>query len=313
MSKYAFIYELHINDHKYYVHKHILERCQIFVDMLEINQTNIFQYDIHNLNIDFDIILTILYEDKLVEYTPNECITIIILLDYFCYNNKDLIKSLVRTLKPIITNFDQIIKLDIDDAHKGILINHFIKKIYDYHKSKYSLDDVLKFLNYSYLMNNKLIDKIIHRIALKVNSIDIINKMDMIPLHKNMLLKNYLAIYTTENKIIIRLRYNSIEQEIQPNYKKRDDPPDSQYMILGIDCCKRLQTYMNPETHQGVCIDCSDIVKFLNDVNVKFNGYKLLLEHKKFSLYIDKDFIGASSEKINIHELLETYALSQIK
>jgi len=314
MSKYSSIYELHINQKKYYVHKHILERCQTLNNLLELSEENVLLIDIPNLNIDFNIILTILYENKLDDkHTPNEYIAIINTLDYLCYVDKTFVMNLVYELRPLITNFDEIRNLHIDYYHKHILIDHFIETIYDYHKCEYNFDDIFRVYTYSQQMNEKLIDKIIKRIALKVNSIDVINNIDMIQSRKNILLKHYLAVYTSENKIIIRNRYNSIEQEIQSNYKKRDDPPDSQYMILGIDCCKSLQTYVNPETHQGVCIDCPDIVKFLNDVNVKFNGYKLLLEHKKFSLYIDKDFIGASSEKINIHELLQTYALSQIK
>lgn len=304
MSKYSTIYELNINNKKYYVHKYILEKCQTLINFVElIPNNNVLHFDIPNLTIDFDLILTILYENKMDnnEYNSNDYIKIINTLDYLCYNNKEFITTLLHKIKPAIYSFFQIINLNIDDAHKGILINHFIDNIYS--DEKYISEDVIIYLNFLHLMDTQLKDKIFKCIALKIDSIDTINNLALQILYKNILLKYYIVKYSSHKKIIIKVH------EFSNKFEQKDD---------NLNNLKILQFYQDPETHQGFHIDCSDIPNFLNGLKINFNNYTLRYFDNKMSLYINKEYIGRVSKYQNyinifyVNEILQSYAISQL-
>lgn len=298
MSKYEAVYELVIRDKKYYVHRYILDRCIIFGGILDhAQQGNTLVLDSKYLDsVNFDTILTILYEKEVGEFTREEYVKILNALDYLCYQDKKIMNTIVLKISACISDFDQIVQISIEEIHKNILLEHFIDNIYDYNRRKYNLKDVMGFLRYSNIMNVSLKDKIFARIALKCDSIKTILNLEVDKEYKLKILENYLYIYQKENSIILKARLSdSTMLQFEPDYPfKRDDAPNAR--VLG-------EYVINCTEHKviGDSFSCPDIKTYLFGLGIEIGSHAVQYkkQSREYLIQLDDVTYGGFTYKAN--------------
>lgn len=296
---YTNVCKLTINNKTYYVHKYILDKCKLFTHLSELMQDKNIELSIPNVTIDFNIIIGILYDDKIPSVTPETYIDIIYILDYLDYTNVQYVKDLIPKIYSIMTDFKQIIDLKIDSVHKCQLLEYFMDVKYEKIKDIYTFNDVVNFLEYSHLMSVQLIDKIISKIEVKLTSIDQILNLKLNTSVKKQMLKNYLKRYKIAHNIILSVSGSSYVYE-KDKFNR---------FFSG----SQLETFQNHETHEGIIIICPSIQKFLEGLHITFKDYKLLYVNNKFSLYIDNNYIsGKTATEFDISEILYDYCLWEL-
>lgn len=296
MSKYTTIYELTVNDKKYYIHPYIIKKCKFLDELCNKHHDTNIHITVHNMIVDFDVILTVLYDNDLGDYTTNEYINILNTLDHLHYTNHEITKQIIDKIKLTIDTFDDIINLNIKHAHKNDLVRYYFDNIYFSFRDEYKLDEIIKFIDHHHIMDHDVYNELIHRIALKIDTLNTLYSLNIQKQHKVNVLKKYLEIYTKNNKI--NINHTIYLHEHKFDHKFEQIVEDQKIPLQYFEYSKETEN-----------IDCPDVIKFLDGLNIKIQDYKILFYHNEFNVIINNEEIGVSLSPLHLHEYLYTYAL----
>ena len=128
------INEIIVNDVKYYVHKHTLNKCDYFKTILKGDFCDEdIKLDFDNEPINFNIIIDILYNGEeyyswLKQCSFSEFINLFCILDYL-QTEKGIMKKCagIVALNDIRCTINNILDINIQNEYKRILLDDFIK------------------------------------------------------------------------------------------------------------------------------------------------------------------------------------------